>query len=58
MNGLMETLDTVGVRVHEAHKEGSPVTDTEIIDLLANLDITHEGHADESAKKKRRSGQQ
>ena len=38
--------------MHEAQEEGSPVTDTEIIDLLANLNITPGGHADESAKQK------
>ena len=48
----MKTLNTVSVRVHEAQKERSPVTDTEIIDLLANLDITPGGPADESAKQK------
>ena len=51
-DGLMKTLNTVIVRVHEAQEEGSPVTDTEIIDLLANLDITRGGDADESAKQK------
>ena len=35
-----------------------PLTDTEIIDLLANLDITQWGHADESAKQKAQDGQQ
>ena len=52
VDGLMKTLNTVSVRVHEAQEEGSPVTDMEIIDLLANLDITPGGHADESAKQK------
>ena len=49
---LMKTLNTVSVRVHEAQEEGSPVTDTETIDLFANLDIAPGGHADESAKQK------
>ena len=39
VDGLMKTLNTVSVRVHEAQEEGSPVTDTEMIDLLANLDF-------------------
>ena len=52
VDGLFKTLNTVSVRVHEAQEEGSPVTDTEIIDLLANLDITPWGHADESAEQK------
>ena len=43
VDGLMEILSTVSVRVHEAQEEGSPVTDTEIIDLLTNLDITPGG---------------
>ena len=38
--------------MHEAQEEGSPVTNTEVIDLLAHLDITPGGHADESAKQK------
>ena len=52
VDGLMKTLNTVSVRVHEAQEEGSPVTDTEIIDWVANLDITSGGHVDESAKQK------
>ena len=52
VDGFMKTLNKMSVRVHEAQEEGSTVTDTEIIDLLANLDITPGGHADESAKQK------
>ena len=52
VDGFMKTLNMVSVRVHQAQEEGSPVTDTEIIELLANLDITPGGHADESVEQK------
>lgn len=38
--------------MHQARKEGSHFTDTGIIDLLSNLDITTGEHADESAVQK------
>lgn len=38
--------------MHKAWKEGSPETDTGIINLLASLDITPGEHADESAVQK------
>ena len=37
---LAWALNKLSMRVHQAQKEGSPVTDREMIDVLANLDIT------------------
>ena len=36
---LARALNKMSMRVHQAEKEGSPVTDKEMIDVLANLDI-------------------
>ena len=59
VDGIMKTLNTVSVRVHETQEEGSPVTDMEIIDLFANLDITPRGGMPTNPpSRKRRSGQQ
>ena len=40
VKGLEKTLNTMSLRMHEAQQQGTSIGDTEIIDLLANLDIT------------------
>ena len=37
---LAGALNKLSMRVHQAEKEGSPMADKEVIDVLANLDIT------------------
>ena len=44
-----ESINDLSVRVHQAQQEGGPVADTELIDLLANLNITPGKPADEAA---------
>ena len=40
VKGLEKTLNTMSLRMHEAQQQGTSIGDTDIIDLLANLDIT------------------
>ena len=52
MGELAKALVTLSWRVHQTQEEGPPVTDLEVIDLLANLDITAGQHADKPAVQK------
>ena len=49
MEGLAKTLNNVSVRVRQAGEQGSLVTDTELVDLLASLNIIPRECADEAA---------
>ena len=49
VEGLAKTLNNVSVRVRQADEQGSSVTDTELVDLLANLNIISGECADEAA---------
>lgn len=40
VKGLTKTLNAMSSRVHEAQQQGTSIGDTEIVDLLAMLDIT------------------
>ena len=39
VEGLAKTLNYLSVRVRQADEQGSPVTDTALVDLLANLNL-------------------
>ena len=49
---LAKTVNTIGMRVHEAQKNGSPVEEVEVLDMLVNLDITPGQRADKDALQK------
>ena len=49
MEGLAKTLNNVSVRVRQAHEQWSLVPDTELVDLLANLNIIPGECADKAA---------
>ena len=49
VKGLTNILNTMSSRVHEAQQQGVSIGDTEIVDLLANLDITPGKPAAESS---------
>lgn len=49
VKGLAKTLNTMSSRVHEAQQQGTFIGDEDIVDLLANLDITPGKPATESS---------
>ena len=49
MEGLAKTLNNVSSRVRQADDQESRVTDTELVDLLANLNIIPGECTDEAA---------
>lgn len=51
VEALKETLNDVISRVHETQQQGSPAEDTELNDLLANLDMTPGEAANDTAKR-------
>lgn len=51
VEALTKTLNNVSSRVHETQQQGSPAVDTELTDLLANLDIIPGEGANGAAKR-------
>ena len=53
---LEQTLNNVSPRVRQTDKQGPPVTDTAMVNLLANLNISREGAQTRPPSKRLRFG--